>query len=129
MDTPALNPASRAVLVPLSLPHLPPTTVTVSGPGPIEPASTPPASVSKPDPPVSTAGEQDLLDVDDATMEAGSPNSGEDGEPDMDGEDGVRRAADPYANLDGAFGGYLGDKPQPIGGSRGRNADLDDLLF
>ncbi|KIM65209.1 hypothetical protein SCLCIDRAFT_113025 [Scleroderma citrinum Foug A] len=130
VDTPALNPTSRAVLVPLSLPHLPPTTVTVSGPGPVEPAPTLPAGMPKPEPPVPIAGEQDLLDVDDATMEAGSPNSGEDGEPDVDGEDGVGgRAGDPYANLDGAFGGYLADKPQPIGGSRGRNADLDDLLF
>ena len=130
VDTPALNPTSRAVLVPLSLPHLPPTTVTVSGPGPVEPAPTLPAGMPKPEPPVPIAGEQDLLDVDDATMEAASPNSGEDGEPDVDGEDGVGgRAGDPYANLDGAFGGYLADKPQPIGGSRGRNADLDDLLF
>lgn len=125
VDTPALNPTSRAVLVPLSLPNLPPATVTVSGPGPIEPAS---ANMSEAEPPIPTTGEQDLLGVDDATMEGGSGNSGEDGEPDVDGDKVGERADDPYANLGGAFGGYLADKPQPIGG-RGRNTDVDDLLF
>ncbi|KAL4067586.1 adaptin N terminal region-domain-containing protein [Scleroderma yunnanense] len=130
VDTPALNPASRAVLVPLSLPHLPPTAVTVSGPGPIEPALASPSDVSKSGPPIPPASEQDLLGVDDVTTEAGGRNVSEEGEADVDGEDEVQeRTADPYANLDGAFSGYLADKPQPIGGSRGRHTGLGDLLF
>lgn len=40
-------------------------------------------------------------------------------------------AADPYSNLDGAFGNYLADEPRPItaGSSRVRHGDEDDLLF
>jgi AP-2 complex subunit beta-1 len=38
---------------------------------------------------------------------------------------------DPYSNLDGAFGNYLADEPQPIAASNraGRHGDIDDLLF
>jgi hypothetical protein len=34
---------------------------------------------------------------------------------------------DPYSNLDGAFGGYLADEPQPIAANN--RADVDNLLF
>ncbi|KAI6039036.1 adaptin N terminal region-domain-containing protein [Pisolithus marmoratus] len=127
VDTPALNPSSRAVLLPLSRSHLPPTTVTVQGPGPIEPTSGPPAEPSKPlaSAPSETDG-QDLLDVDNVVVRPGNY----DGEADVDGEDEVPgKAGDPYANLDSAFGGYLADKPQPIHSGRGGHANFDELLL
>ncbi|KAI6005978.1 adaptin N terminal region-domain-containing protein [Pisolithus albus] len=128
IDTPALNPSSRAVLITLSRPHLPPTTVTVQGPGPIEPTSVPSAEPSKSMASApSEVGGQGLLDVDDV---ATRPEN-YDGEADIDGEDEdevPRKAGDPYANLDNAFGGYLADKPQPIGGGSGGNTNVDDLL-
>ncbi|KAG6337201.1 hypothetical protein ID866_1873 [Astraeus odoratus] len=133
VDTPALNPASRAVLVPLSRPHLPPTTVAVSGPGPVEPTLTAPAGPSKPTPPipsVDVAGDGDLLRDSDAVPEKRGRDVSGDAETDEDGEDEVPdKAGDPYANLDGAFSGYLADKPQPIGSSRAGNVELDDLLL
>ncbi|KAH7889735.1 Adaptor protein complex beta subunit [Phlebopus sp. FC_14] len=126
VDSPALNPNSRAVLVPLSRPQLPSATITVSGPGPIEPRAPPtddPLDTRKP--PAALAGgsgdDHDLLGDDDPT---GRP------EGDGDGDEGVHgKTADPYANLDGAFGGYLVDETQPVGSSRRGHGDLDDLLF
>ncbi|KAI6028363.1 adaptin N terminal region-domain-containing protein [Pisolithus orientalis] len=127
VDTPALNPSSRAVILPLSRPHLPPTTITVQGPGPIEPTYVPPAEPSKlVASATSEASGQDLLDVDNAIARPGSY----DGEIDVDGEDEVPvKTGDPYANLDGAFGGYLADKPQPMSSGRGGNTNFDDLLL
>ncbi len=127
VDSPALNPHSRAVLVHLAQPQLP-TTVRVAGPGPVEPTTeqqhspeipvpTPPATISKPAPelPKSTSSPTD----DDEAGEAGD-----------DGDDHTANHAksnDPYANLGGAFGGYVTDEPRPMGA--GRNGDIDDLLF
>lgn len=53
----------------------------------------------------------------------------EDGDGDG-GEGGHEQAgggSDPYAGLDGAFGGYLADEPRPMIG--GRRGEEEDLLF
>ncbi|GLB34995.1 putative adaptins are components of the adaptor complexes which link clathrin to receptors in coated vesicles [Lyophyllum shimeji] len=126
VDSPALNPHSRAAIIPLPRPQLPPTTITVPGPGPVEPqlpeshnASNPPdvtpAAKPAPPPPASASidGDAALSDHDDE-------------------DDGPPAAADPYSNLDSAFGNYLQDEPRPMaagGQSANRHGDLDDLLF
>lgn len=50
---------------------------------------------------------------------------------DQEGNASPKGKQDPYSNLDGAFGNYLADEPQPIAASHraGRHNDLDDLLF
>ncbi|KAF9500909.1 Adaptor protein complex beta subunit [Pleurotus eryngii] len=124
VDSPALNPHSRAVLVHLAQPHLP-TTVRVAGPGPVEPMTDqqhypeapippPPVTISKPEP--------------ELPKSISSPT--EDDEAGDDGDDHAppqAKSNDPYANLGGAFGGYVTDEPRPMGA--GRNGDIDDLLF
>lgn len=134
VDTPALDPASRAVLVPLSRPQLLPASVMVPGPGPIEPAPAPPPSSLKPAPampPSALTDDQDLIAVDDVVGESGRRSANETGEADTHDKEELpeRGAADPYANLDGAFGSYLADTPQPIRNGRRGGTDLDDLLF
>lgn len=135
VDSPALNANSRAVLAPLARAQLPTTTVAVAGPGPIEPHSrnqftdaSPNALKVEPNVPPqggNTPGE---------AMAEGH-NSAGDGLVDEDAEGGVDGdgddddidngpVADPYANLDGAFGGYLADQPQPM---TGRQTDINDL--
>ncbi|KAJ7774674.1 adaptin N terminal region-domain-containing protein [Mycena maculata] len=125
-DSPALNAHSRAVLVPVARTQLPPTVVTVPGPGPSESherADTPPPLVlpdepvpSKPTPPIPPASDE---------KENGDHEYDEDAEPDADDEPRGRANDDPYSNLDGAFGNYIADEPRPIG----RQGDDDDLLF
>ncbi|KAG1905708.1 adaptin N terminal region-domain-containing protein [Suillus fuscotomentosus] len=131
IDSPALNANSRAVLVSLARPQLPPMAISVSGPGPVEPTrpSQPSeATNSVPLPTImesSRSDERDLLDVEGDDGAGG--DSGE-GYPEGDDDGPVTKAADPYASLGGAFGGYVTDVPQPVaGGSRG--GDLDDLLL
>ena len=89
----------------------------VSGPGPREP---PKESADKPVPPAphGNGSDTDLIDASD---------SGEHGDDDGEGEGeedyiGTRTStsADPYANLDSAFGAYTADQPKP---------QTDDLLF
>ena len=72
-----------------------------------------------------------------------SPDTGSDGnapsDADGDSDDDTRTvkpgqaqnsAHDPYANLDGAFGSYLADQPQPMANGRGQQrGDEEDLLF
>ncbi|EIN07396.1 Adaptor protein complex beta subunit [Punctularia strigosozonata HHB-11173 SS5] len=125
VDSPALNAHSRAVLVPLSQPSLPPMSIKVAGPGPVERASStgnPRSLADKPAPPTPTTQENDLGD------EEGQENGDGDQEDDEDEGQGThgQRAAlalDPYADLDGAFG----DVDQPKSGHSKTNDD--DLLF
>ena len=122
-DSPALNPHSRAVLIPLTQTQLPHTTINVPGPGPNE----------------SHSAQSELLTTDNSdTPEAPSkesrPNEEEDEDAGSDQDEGnakLNGKHDPYSNLDGAFGNYLADEPQPIAASNraGRHGDLDDLLF
>ena len=141
MDSPALNANSRTALVPLTRPQLPTTTIAVAGPGPIEPHTrnqltdaSPDAQKSEPAVPSQTTN---LLANDNSPTAEGRNSDGlgdEDAEAGVDGDDddddiGNTRVADPYANLDGAFGGYLADQPQPIVGRQKGNNDLDDLLL
>ncbi|KAG2064618.1 Adaptor protein complex beta subunit, partial [Suillus decipiens] len=130
VDSPALNANSRAVLVTLARPQLPPMVINVSGPGPVEPTRPSQPSETANNIPLPTivessrSDERDLLDID------GDDGAGGDsGEGYPEGDDGpVTKVADPYASLGGAFGGYVTDVPQPVvGGSR--SGDLDDLLF
>ena len=71
-----------------------------------------------------------------------SPDTGSDGnvasDADGDSDDDTRtvksgqaqKSHDPYANLDGAFGSYLADQPQPMANGRGQQrTDEEDLLF
>ncbi|KAG6897471.1 hypothetical protein C0992_001246 [Termitomyces sp. T32_za158] len=125
-DSPALNPSSRAALVPLPRPQLPPATINVPGPGPTEPQIRSTASNAdldtKPAPPIPFSS---------AIPNTTRPLSGHEGDDDED--DGPSSAAtDPYSNLDGAFGDYLQEVPRPISTGiqqTNRHADLDDLLF
>lgn len=67
--------------------------------------------------------------------EESRPNQEEDeGDAGSDQDEGDARPngkQDPYSNLDGAFGNYLADEPQPMaaGNRAGRHNDVDDLLF
>ncbi|KAG6889313.1 hypothetical protein C0995_001969 [Termitomyces sp. Mi166 len=125
IDSPALNPHSRAALVTLPRPQLPPATINVPGTGPTEPQTKAiddnmnPAM--KPAPPIPSS----------STVPT-TIHSEHEGDDDDDDDDGPPAAADPYSNLDGAFGNYLQDEPRPIGTGNQqttRHADLDDLLF
>lgn len=135
VDSPALNANSRAVLVPLARPQLPATAISVPGPGPIEPHTRnqlTDASLNAPKVGSSvplqgahllgeaTAGGYDSADYGlvDEDAEAGADGDGDDDDIDNG------PVADPYANLDGAFGGYLADKPQLM---LGRQTDINDL--
>jgi AP-2 complex subunit beta-1 len=129
VDSPALNAHSRAVLIPLARNTPAPANVSIPGPGPSETHTrkSPPIpadagmNTSKPPPPIPTesnSGSNDLLDMNESTTSAD----------DDDDDDAVTHEADdPYSNMDGAFGSYLADEPQPMGKSQ--RGDLDDLLF
>ena len=101
------------MLVPVARPQLP-AAIRVAGPGPTEP----PRDGAKPTPAI-PAGE-DEPDGDAASAEH---DDGE-GEGEEDSIAGHAAAAgpmsDPYANLEGAFGGYAADQPKP---------QTDNLLF
>ncbi|KAG8217482.1 Adaptor protein complex beta subunit [Butyriboletus roseoflavus] len=143
VDSPALNANSRAVIVPLTRPHLPTTTIAVAGPGPIEPHTrhqptdaSPDAPKLEPNVPSQRANllANDNLPTAEGRNSAGDSLGDEDADAGIDGDDddddiGNNPVADPYANLDGAFGGYLADQPQPMVGRQKGNNDLDDLMF
>jgi AP-2 complex subunit beta-1 len=124
-DSPALNPHSRAVLIPLTQTQLPPTTINVPGPGPNESHSAQSGFL--------TTDNSDLPEA--VPSEESRPNQEEDeenaGSDQDEGNAKPNGKHDPYSNLDGAFGNYLADEPQPIAASNraGRHGDLDDLLF
>ncbi|KAI0831230.1 Adaptor protein complex beta subunit [Trametes gibbosa] len=125
-DSPALNPLSRQVLVPISRANLPPTAIHVPGPGPSEPSQgVVPAAAT-------TAATADLLQADaappaqnGASIDLMSTRSSQESKEDLGEDDDVGPRApgsDPYANLDNAFGGYLADEPRP------QNQDLLDMI-
>lgn len=123
-DSPALNAHSRAVLIPLTPTQLPHTTVHVPGPGPTESHSAQSG--------VSTTDKPELPEA--VPSKKPRPNQEEDEDAGSDEDESNVKPndnQDPYSNLDGAFGNYLADEPQPIAASNraGRHGDLDDLLF
>lgn len=140
VDSPALNVNSRAVLVPLARPQLPTPAVVVPGPGPIEPHTRDQLTDTSPDAPKldpNVPSQSINMPGDDNPPSTGGHNGARDGLRDEDAEAGVdgdddddigNPVADPYANLDGAFGGYLADQPRPMIGHQRGNNDLDDLL-
>ncbi|KIY50902.1 Adaptor protein complex beta subunit [Fistulina hepatica ATCC 64428] len=124
VDSPAMNPATRAVLVPATRPQLPNyAIVNVPGPGPTEPrkdAPTPPTEVPQPTSPVSPVDKPapPLPAVEGTSQDADS----------MEELPASNRAADdPYSNLDGAFSNYLADEPRPMAANA--QTDLVDLLM
>jgi len=127
-DSPALNAHSRAVLVPVARTQLPPTVVTVAGPGPSEShdrADSPPPVPPLPDAPVPSKPTPPVPPPE--SRESGDASYDDEGEADADDEP-RGRSSDPYSNLDGAFGNYLADEPRPMNAG-GRQGDDEDLLF
>jgi len=122
-DSPALNIHSRSVLIPLTPIQLPPSIVSVPGPGPNEPrAQAPVIDTDESDdlPPPPPGPKASIADDDNDDDDEGS---------DQDDDDAAPVARDPYSNLDGAFGNYVTDQPQPMAANnRGENGQ-DDLLF
>ena len=113
-DSPALNPLSRQVIVPVARPSLP-SAINVPGPGPPEPAKNGGTPDVKPTPPVPSDSE----DHADASSSGEHEGEGE-GEEDYIAAAPSSSGGDPYANLGNAFGGYTADEPKP---------HTDDLLF
>lgn len=136
VDSPALNSTSRQVLVPIARNILPPV-INIPGPGPPEPRqNTQPlpaaaaAAMSRAAATSISRSNSDLVAsqaLHDDFDDAGGGDGEEDGEEEADDEElspaGVAQQtqADPYANLDGAFGNYVADQPRP--------QHTDDLLF
>lgn len=116
------------MLISLSRLQLPSTAISVPGPGPVEPTRQPDEAANKAAQPIlvesTRSDERDLLDI-----EGDDSAGGDSGDPDGDDDAAVVKTADPYAELSGAFGGYLTDVPQPVGDGGRRGGDLDDLLF
>lgn len=118
IDSPALNPNSRAVLVALPRPQLPDMPIVVPGPGPQEP------HLQKRDPPLPASLSKPLPQPE----EAADDDQGE-GESDHDDVPDQSKSDDPYSNLGDAFKDYMTDQPRPIiTTNRQRHAD-EDLLF
>jgi len=133
-DSPALNPLSRQLLVPVQRDMPMPGPIIVPGPGPIEPGTAPAPSplttmntmnTSKPPPPLphDSVGEHGLLERE---------GSGVEEEEDEDEDAGFAKGksspvrqitvSDPYASLNTAFEGYRVDTPERV--ATGQNADL-----
>ncbi|KAH8106702.1 adaptin N terminal region-domain-containing protein [Cristinia sonorae] len=118
-DSPALNALSRQVLVPVARSGLPSGPILIQGPGPVEPrepiAATssssiqPSASAQASLPPGGSSSE--LIDT--HATEDDHDGGRDGGDEDEDYVASPTGAADPYANLEGAFGGYLADEPKP----------------
>ncbi|KZT68971.1 Adaptor protein complex beta subunit [Daedalea quercina L-15889] len=139
-DSPALNPLSRQVLVPVARTHLlPPTTIRV--PGPVDPrVANPPSPVLPPrqngaslPTAVAPSASQDSTAASPVTQDLLGGEEDGDGEGDTEDHEhedlaraqAVAPASDPYAALDSAFGGHLAGEPRPQ-----HNGDAnDDLLF
>jgi len=130
VDSPALNPTSRQLLVPIQREVPAPGPIVVPGPGPIEPGSAPAPSplqentTSKPAPPLpsESAAEGGLLERDGS---AGEEDEDEDEDASLAKDKGapVRQmtTTDPYANLNAAFGEYSVGVPRP--GTTGQDAE------
>ncbi|KAH9989055.1 armadillo-type protein [Russula compacta] len=132
-DSPALDPLSRQLLVPI-LRDAPATLgpVIVPGPGPIKPGAAAPElseqmmDTSKPAPPLpsESGGDGGLLE-----REASAGEEDEDEDEDVGFAKGksaparqMTTTADPYASLDAAVGEYAVDAPRP--GAAGQDAGL-----
>ncbi|OJT06069.1 AP-2 complex subunit beta [Trametes pubescens] len=122
-DSPALNPLSRQVLVPIARTNLPPTSIHVPGPGPPEPSKDAPATADLLQADVPPAPSNGAMAIAangtngsniDLMATSSSQESPEDGGDD-DEAPAQARPSDPYAGLDNAFGGYIGDEPRPQG--------------
>lgn len=122
-DSPALNAHSRAVLVPLARGPLPPSVISIPGPGPAESHKNfNQEHSSVPNNIATSTTVQDDTEGENATADGGSDRDDADLSP--------SQSKDPYSNLDGAFGNYLADEPRPMNSAnhRGRH-DEEDLLF
>ncbi|KAH9951345.1 Adaptor protein complex beta subunit [Amylocystis lapponica] len=127
-DSPALNAFSRQVLVPTARSTLPPSAINVPGPGSADPQKPAPSPVppigptngiSKAAPPLSEPEPTASLIDTSASQESHESGDG-DGDNDEEYAPSPAGGADPYANLDGAFGGYMGDEPRP---------QMNDMMF
>ncbi|KAF9030755.1 adaptin N terminal region-domain-containing protein [Panaeolus papilionaceus] len=131
VDSPALNPHSRAVLIPLAAVRLPHSVISVPGPGPVESHATAATdnlvSVDKePPPPPPSSGKPTQVETTGNTGDAGS----EDGDGDDDAPPAIKsNSNDPYSNLDSAFGNYLADAPRPMGNTSGPQRQFEDDLL
>ncbi|KAI0818565.1 Adaptor protein complex beta subunit [Irpex lacteus] len=125
-DSPALNPLSRQVLVPLARPTLP-QAVQIAGPGPVEPTRKDtllsPGGPEKPTPAVPQHLIDDVDGEDDAGDAGGIGHGYSAGGDEEDEEEHASKplSSDPYAGLDSAFGG--GTAPNG-GGGKGKESDL-----
>ncbi|KAJ8078735.1 hypothetical protein PM082_013018 [Marasmius tenuissimus] len=129
-DSPALNAHSRTVLMTLPRSQLPSQSVTVAGPGPKEShatATTAPLIASDAPPLPAKPSESDATSPSSPTSRGGQPGDGDD-EDDIPPASTKSQSNDPYSNLDGAFGGYLADAPQPMTAGK-RHGEEEDLLF
>lgn len=131
IDSPALNPHSRAVLIPLAAVRLPHSVISVPGPGPVESHATAATdnlvSVDKePPPPPPSSGKPTQVETTGNTGDAGS----EDGDGDDDAPPAIKsNSNDPYSNLDSAFGNYLADAPRPMGNTSDPQRQFEDDLL
>ena len=131
-DSPALNPLSRQVLVPLARPSLP-QAVHITGPGPVEPThradTLTPSGPDKPTPAVpqhlidDVEGEGEGGDSGDAGGIGHGYSAGGDAE-DEDEHASKPLSSDPYAGLASAFGSGGASN----GGGKGKGKG-EDLLF
>ncbi|KAJ3485671.1 hypothetical protein NLI96_g4792 [Meripilus lineatus] len=122
-DSPALNSLSRQVLVPIARP-MPAAAIQIPGPGPPEPhardASASPLPPAKPSELVSAGGGSSTELIEPAESAEAETQDTHDTHDTTDGNGDEEEpaspapvAADPYANLDNAFGSYLADEPRP----------------
>ncbi|EMD38530.1 hypothetical protein CERSUDRAFT_113710 [Gelatoporia subvermispora B] len=122
-DSPALNAFSRQVIVPITRNNLPPSAINIPGPGPPGPRKPEPAApidtAALPPRPPPTSGSSSVLIDTSGTSEHETTEDG-DGEAEDEFAPTPTASADPYENLDNAFGGYLADEPRP---------QMNDLLF
>ncbi|KAF8520233.1 adaptin N terminal region-domain-containing protein [Hysterangium stoloniferum] len=115
-DSPALNPNSRRVLIPLQHDLSAALPVVLPPPKVNHPTSEPDVAAQDPPPsgllvpPTLDNTSQNSLDVEESPTEAGPVDN------------------DPYSNLDGAFGKYVTDEPRPVQNVRQPGID-DDLLL
>ncbi|KAI0928753.1 hypothetical protein AcW1_005905 [Taiwanofungus camphoratus] len=120
-DSPALNSLSRQVLVPVTRINLPPTAIRIPGPGPPDPRK--PALLPPPENP-SNGGSDPTAPILGSSSSLIDMNASQEGGDDADGTEEYApqptTPADPYANLDNAFGNYVADEPRP---------QQDGLLF
>lgn len=76
-----------------------------------------------------STGARQGASVDDEDEEGEADEGSDDGDAEEGLHPGVQRlAADPYANLDGAFGSYLADEPKPMANGS-KSTGGDGLLF